>query len=60
MKIFWSVVVLVLGIAVCFVNDVYLKQQELTGVDTHSWDVVGTILIGLGCFGFFVSVFDKE
>ena len=41
-------VLIVVAVSIVLWSDMYLRPAAIPGTDPRSWDIVGTILLGLG------------
>ena len=63
MKSIASVLLIAVASAMVLASDIFLRAQGLDGkygIDTRSWDIVGTILMGVGIVAFMANAFSKE
>ena len=63
MRTLASVLLIAVSAAMVMCSDLFIRARGLDGVhgiDAGSWDVVGTVLLVAGLWGFAVSVFRKD
>ena len=63
MKSIASVLLIAVSAAMVLASDIFLRAQGLDGkygIDARSWDIVGTVLMGVGIVAFVANAFSKE